>query len=146
MKEGSTVMAEPGHIFITESDRKRLEKLLSTKELHIGKDKQHLESLKQELERAMVVESKKIPSDIITMNSQIHLTNLDTGETMTWSLVFPWNANIDQDKISILAPVGTALIGSKARDIVEFEVPSGRTRLRIDEILYQPEAEGDHHL
>jgi regulator of nucleoside diphosphate kinase len=146
MKESSTVMAEAGHIFITDADQKRLEKLLSTRELHIGKDKQHLDNLKQELERAIVVESNKIPANVITMNSRMNLTNLDTDELMTWSLVFPWDANIDQGKISILAPVGTALIGCKAQDIVELAVPSGRTRLRVDEILYQPEAEGNYHL
>jgi regulator of nucleoside diphosphate kinase len=146
MKEGNSIMIEAGHIYITDVDRKRLEKLLSTRELHIGKDKQHLESLKQELENAMVVESKKIPSDVITMNSQVQLTNLVTGEILTWTLVFPWNANFDQGKISILAPVGTALIGCKVKDVVEFEVLSGHTRLRIDAILYQPEAAGDYHL
>ena len=146
MKNSKLISSETGHIYITDTDRRRLEKLLSTKEIHAGKDRKHLENLKQELDNAKVVESKKIPADIVTMNSQVQLTNLDTLETLTWTLVFPWNANIDQGKISILAPVGTALIGGKAQDVVEFEVPSGHTRLRIDEVLYQPEAAGDFHL
>jgi regulator of nucleoside diphosphate kinase len=95
------------------------------------------------LDRAIVVGPECVPVDAVTMNSRVRLTDLKTGETMVWTLVFPWNANVDEGRISILAPVGTAIIGCKSQDIVEIEVPSGSMRLKIDEILYQPEASGD---
>jgi regulator of nucleoside diphosphate kinase len=146
MVESRTVMGEIRQIFITNADQSRLEKLLFTREFHVGKDKQHLDNLKQELRQAIVVESKHVSGNVVTMNSRIRLTNLDTGEEMTWTLVFPWKANIDADFISILAPMGTALIGCTTGETIEVEVPSGKTYVRINEILYQPEAAGDYHL
>ncbi len=133
-------------LYITSADLKRLERFLSTKDLRNVKDNRHLESLQLKLGRAIVVKPENIPGDVITMNSQVHLTNLETGEKMVWTLAFPWNANIDEGKISILAPVGTAIIGCKSKDVIELEVPSGSIRLKIDEILYQPEAAGNLNL
>jgi regulator of nucleoside diphosphate kinase len=143
MRERKAVIMNKGSIYITSTDMKRLEKLLSTKDLQNTKDKGSLEHLKLELDRAIVVGSEHIPVDAVTMNSRVRLTDLETGETMIWTLVFPWNANVNEGKISILAPVGTAIIGCKSQDVVEIEVPSGSMRLKIDEILYQPEAAGD---
>ena len=65
---------------------------------------------------------------------------------MTYHLVFPDSANVNQGKISILAPIGTALLGYKVGDIVRWKVPAGLTELKVEGILYQPEAAGDYHL
>ena len=62
---------------------------------------------------------------------------------MIYSLVFPHSANINQNRISILAPIGTALIGYKIGDIIEWKVPGGLRKLKVEEILYQPEASGN---
>jgi regulator of nucleoside diphosphate kinase len=70
------------------------------------------------------------------------LTNLDSNESMVWRLVFPRNADLDQRKVSILAPIGTAIIGCRVGDAVELEVPSGKMRLKIEAVIFQPEAVG----
>jgi regulator of nucleoside diphosphate kinase len=143
MRERKAVTMNKSSIHITSADMQRLEKLLSTKDFQNTKDKGSLDHLRVELDRAIVVGPECVPVDAVTMNSRVRLTDLKTGETMVWTLVFPWNANVDEGRISILAPVGTAIIGCKSQDIVEIEVPSGSMRLKIDEILYQPEASGD---
>ena len=85
-----------------------------------------------------------IPDDVITMRSKVRLKDLVTGQANTYSLVFPTEADFDEGKISILAPIGTAILGYKSGDTIEWSVPSGLRRLKVDEILYQPEAAGDY--
>ena len=106
----------------------------------------YLEKLEGELNRSKVVKSKEIPTDVITMNSKVRLKDLDTREEMIYWLVFPDDANPDQNKISILAPIGTALIGYRVGDVIEWKVPVGLRKLKVLEVLYQPEAAGDYHL
>lgn len=130
-------------IYITDSDNNRLRSLLSSQHTQNGTYKLFYNNLRSELDRAILVASKDIPEDVVTMNSQVILTDLDNGETVVCTLVFPGNSDFEKKRISILAPVGTAIIGCKTKNVVEFDVPAGRTRLRIDEILYQPEAAGD---
>ncbi len=132
-------------IFITEFDLTRLNALIADAKANRG-SKKHLQGLEEELSRANVVDSRDIPPDVVTMNSQIRLKDVDTGEKMTLRLVFPQDADVNQDRISVLAPVGTAIIGFKVGDIAEWPVPSGIRRLQIMEIVYQPEAAGDFDL
>lgn len=80
------------------------------------------------------------------MNSKAVLRDLNTTEKMTYVLVFPKDANIDAGRISILAPVGTSILGYAKGDVIEWSVPSGIRRICIEEVLYQPEAAGDFHL
>jgi len=127
-------------IYITDSDMKRLRALVLSQDTQNSTHNKLLQDLNNELDRAIVIASENIPNDVVTMNSQIHLTDLDKGETIVCSLVFPGKADFEKNRISILAPVGAAIIGCKVNDILDFEVPSGRTRLRIDTILYQPES------
>lgn len=139
-------MMKARKIYITEFDKMRLEELIDVAAEfgdHVRKD---IETLAGELDRAEIVSSKNIPADVVTMNSKVVLRDLDTSETMTYVLVFPRNANIDAGAISILAPVGMAILGYAKGAIVEWSVPSGLRRLRIEEIVYQPEAAGDYHL
>ncbi|MBL7131064.1 MAG: nucleoside diphosphate kinase regulator [Candidatus Omnitrophica bacterium] len=133
-------------IYITDSDMKRLKELVMvTREL--GKeDEEYLRELEGELDRGKIVESKDIPNNVITMNSKVCLRDIDTQEEMVYWLVFPDDADPNQDKISILAPIGTALIGYKAEDIIKWKVPDGIVKLKVKKILYQPEAAGDYHL
>jgi len=83
---------------------------------------------------------------VVTMNSKVILRDLDISEEMNYCLVFPKDADIASGAISVLAPVGTAILGYREGDIVEWPVPSGKRRIRIEKILYQPEAAGDFHL
>jgi len=133
-------------LYITEFDKSRLEELIAVAEEFGGHDRKDLESLAEELEKAEVVSPKNVPADVVTMNSKVVLRDLDTSEEMTYTLVFPRDANIDAGAISVLAPVGTAILGYAKGDVVEWPVPSGVRRIRIEEIVYQPEAAGDYHL
>ena len=80
------------------------------------------------------------------MNSKFKLKDLDSGEEMTYTLVFPEDADIYKNKISIYAPMGIALIGYRVSDIIEWQVPGGILRIKVLEIIYQPEASGDFNL
>jgi regulator of nucleoside diphosphate kinase len=133
-------------IYITEFDLKRLSQLLQEGLSFTSRDIQHLESLQKELERAHIVESQAVPRDIVTMNSRVRLRDLNSGDERIYTLVFPTEAAVSQHKISILAPVGTAMLGYRVGDEIDWPVPAGIKTFRIEEILYQPEAAGDFHL
>lgn len=132
-------------IYITEFDLERLSALIKQANSR-SRDKLHLQKLAEELEQGEIVAPQEIPHDVITMNSKVRLQDIDSGESVVYTLVFPSDANIEQNKISILAPIGTALIGYRVGDIIEWEVPAGLRRLKIEEILYQPEAAGNYEL
>jgi len=106
--------------------------------------REYLKNLEQELTNANVVTSQEIPKDVITMNSKILLRDVDSNEEMEYLLVYPSEANLVEDKISILAPVGTAILGYREGDIIEWKVPDGIINLKVEKILYQPEAAGDY--
>jgi regulator of nucleoside diphosphate kinase len=76
------------------------------------------------------------------MNSKVLLCDLDTQERELFTLVYPWHADPDNYRISILAPIGTAMIGCRVGDVIKWPVPSGIGRFRIEELIYQPEREG----
>ncbi len=135
-----------GQICITKQDRERLEALLASPDVTRDHDRQDLQDLRGELARAKIVAPAAIPPDVVTMNSKVVLRDLDTDEATTYRLVFPRDANVDAGAISILAPVGTAILGFRKGDVIEWRVPSGTRRLRVEEVLYQPEAAGDFHL
>lgn len=131
-------------LYITDSDMRRLRKLLEGSHNWNQKDREYLEDLEDELDRAVIVSSRKVPPDIVTMNTRMRVKDLDSGKEMTIQLVFPSEADYEEGKISIMAPIGTALIGYGAGDSVEWEVPAGIRRLKIEEVLYQPEAAGQY--
>ena len=133
---------ETRKIYITEVDHKRLRPLIES----LKGTRDDLHALETELEQASVVPPTDVPRDVITMNSKARLRDLETGEEMIYTLVFPDNASIDQGKISVVAPIGTAMLGQRAGDEFEWQVPAGPVRLRVEEVLYQPEAAGHFHL
>lgn len=134
-------------ISITSSDRERLLKLINKeREFGTAKSKEFLKDLEQELDRANIVSSEMIPPDAITMNSKVLLRDLDSGEETTYTLVYPEAADLLEDKISVLAPVGTAILGYREGDVVDWKVPDGIVKLKVEKILYQPEAAGDYEL
>ncbi|MDI9611485.1 MAG: nucleoside diphosphate kinase regulator [Acidobacteriota bacterium] len=133
-------------IHITDYDMQRLRKLLEGTQYWNQKDKEYLSHLEEEMDQAVVVSYEKVPPDVVTMNTQMQVTDLDTKKKMSIQLVFPSEADFEKGKISILAPIGTALIGYRVGDTVTWEVPNGTRRLKIEEIVYQPEAAGDYHL
>jgi regulator of nucleoside diphosphate kinase len=103
-----------------------------------------LDALRDELERAEVVAPEAVPRDLVTMNSTVRFRDEASGEESEVTLVFPGHADAESRRISVLAPVGSALLGLSVGDSIDWPVPSGRTRrLRVVAVTYQPEAAGD---
>jgi regulator of nucleoside diphosphate kinase len=127
-------------IFITEEDHEKLMQLIQGARQHRRKDLAHVEQLDGELERAHLVPSREIPPDVVTMNSRVVLRDLDTDEEIELTLVFPRDANVDEHRVSVLAPLGTAILGYRSGNVIEWQMP-GRTRhLEVERVVYQPEA------
>jgi regulator of nucleoside diphosphate kinase len=129
-------------IYITRADMTRLRALIASTKT----TRDDLSILRNELDQARLVEPEDIPRDVITMNSQARLLDLEDQEEMTFTLVFPENASIEHDRISVLAPIGTAMLGQREGEEFEWEVPAGRIRLKVVKVLYQPEASKHYHL
>ena len=140
-------MGKETNIYITKPDHERLTKLIEiARERESDANREYLDRLEEELDRAEVVQQKNIPADVITMRSTVRLKDLATGEGMIYRLVFPTEANYDEGQISVLAPIGTAMLGYRRGDVIEWEVPSGVRRLSVEEVLDQPESKGEYHL
>jgi len=129
-------------IYITQKDMNRLRSLVDS----MKSSREDLKMLSGELEQAKVVSPEDIPGDVITMNSKAQVRDLDDNELMTYTLVFPGKANVDEGLISVLAPIGTAMLGHRVGDEFEWHVPAGAIRLRVEKVLYQPEASGHYNL
>jgi regulator of nucleoside diphosphate kinase len=123
-------------------DAKRLRPLIAS----MKNSRDDLRALESELEHARIMAAAEIPPDVITMNSKARLRDLETGEEMIYTLVFPDKASVEEGRISVVAPIGTAMLGQRVGDEVEWQVPAGAVRLKVEEVLYQPEASGHYHL
>jgi regulator of nucleoside diphosphate kinase len=139
--------AHRGIIYITEADLDRLRTLIAVMR-NPGHDKvrEYLDQLEDELDRAEIVTPQSIPQDVITMRSRVRLRDVVSGQEMVYSLVFPNEADLSQGRISVLAPIGTAMLGYQVGEIIEWDVPAGLKRFKVEEVLYQPEGAGDYHL
>ena len=133
-------------LIINRLDYARIKKCISDASQWRTIRKEEAEKLLDELAAAKIVEPQDIPSDVVTMNSIVKLSFMNNDRRVQLQIVYPDQANLKNNKISILSPVATALIGYKAGDEIEWVVPAGLTRIRIDEITYQPEAAGDYDL
>jgi regulator of nucleoside diphosphate kinase len=128
-------------IVITETDMKKLEALVNASRPSGKLDRQHLDELEEELNRAKVTTSENVPRDVVTMHSRVRVTDLASGKELVYQIVFPREADISKGKISVLAPIGTALLGYAVGSEIEWSVPSGTRKFRVDAIEYQPEAD-----
>ena len=128
-------------IYITDADCEKLRQLIARRRGASSMDNEYLDTLEQELDRAEIVEPEAIPRDVVTMNSEVQLQDLDSGATRCYKLVFPNHFGFDSS-VSVLAPIGTAMLGYRVGDVIEWRVPRGIRRLKILEVLYQPEAAG----
>jgi regulator of nucleoside diphosphate kinase len=133
-------------IDITDFDARRLRAVLSSYDGPPSAPRREVNRLRRELERARIVPSREVSERVVTMNSEVVLRDLDSGQEFTCRLSFPDEANLDAGRLSVLAPVGTAILGYREGSEIEWEVPKGIRRIRIEKILYQPEAAGDFHL
>jgi regulator of nucleoside diphosphate kinase len=98
--------------------------------------------LERQVDRAEVLPARRIDPDVVTMDSEVLVRDLDTDQTIVFRVVFPRSADIAARRISVLAPLGMAVLGRRAGDHVTWQTPGGLRRLRVDRVLYQPEREG----
>lgn len=133
-------MNEDG-ILITEKDYLRIKHVLSFQK------SEDFENLELELDRASIINDNEVPKDLVTMNSKVKFLNLQENREMTVSLVYPSDSNFSEGKISVLASLGSAIIGLRVGQEINWMFPDGKTRtLKILEVIYQPEANGHWHL
>ncbi|QNP40274.1 nucleoside diphosphate kinase regulator [Lysobacter solisilvae (ex Woo and Kim 2020)] len=127
-------------LFVSRLDSERIEALLDSPAF------QHLDTsaLRAELDRAEIVEPAQMPPDVITMNSTVRLA-LHDGSEREVTLVYPNGVDGRSDRVSILAPVGSALLGLRVGQAIRWPAPGGSVDLRVLAIGYQPEAAGDLH-
>ena len=96
--------------------------------------------LRHELERATVVSSSLVPADVATMNSRVRYRDETDGARRTVSIVYPVEADVTKGKVSVLAPVGTALLGLSEGQSIEWDFPDGsRRRLKLEQVVHQPQ-------
>ncbi|MFA6954872.1 MAG: GreA/GreB family elongation factor [Thermoanaerobaculia bacterium] len=132
-------------LLISCPDRSRLLRLLGSRRASEF-DAQRVDDLLFEVERATPVAADAIPPDVVTMNAWFRFTDLTSHVVRECAIVFPAEANDSGGRISVLEPLGIALLGNRVGDVVNLDDAGGEKRLRIDVITYQPEAAGDYEL
>ena len=142
MRREATTIKGQRRIVITRDDMARLEELVRQGRRASRRDQDHLADLDEELDRAEIIDTEDLSPDVVTMHSTVRVRDLDSGKSVVYTLVFPVDADIEMKRISVLAPIGTALIGYRAGDHVDWLTPGGTKRLQIEEVLFQPEAAG----
>lgn len=120
-------------IYFSESDYERLRVLVDVG-VHQRAGRSTVSNLERELDRAEIVPEEALPADVVAMHSTVKLVDLDTDAEHVYTVVYPHEANVDRGRISVLAPIGTAVLGYRTGDVVEWEVPAGRRRFRIEEV------------
>ena len=128
------------HLLITDADANQLRMLVEGADLRNEHDRVQLDVLEEEIERARIVPQAQIPPDVVTMRSRVRIVDMRTGEQLVYQIVYPHEANYAAQKISILAPIGMALLGYSAGTEIEWQVPSGSRRLRIEAVEQQSNA------
>jgi regulator of nucleoside diphosphate kinase len=121
-------------IKITQPDMNKLSSLLDSWRFRF--DSEHLLALEDELDRAEVLASSEPPQDVVAMNSWVTFTDMDTGTRHEYQVVFPRDANLTENRISVLAPIGTAVLGYAVGHEIEWKVPGGVRRLRIEDVAH----------
>jgi len=131
-------------IDITDLDAQRLRAMLSVYADRSGPGRREVNQLRGELERARVVPAREVSERVVTMRCTVRLRDLASRQEFVFTLAYPDEADVDAGRISVLAPVGAAILGYREGTVVEWDVPAGTRRLRIEKILYQPESAGDY--
>ncbi|WII72123.1 nucleoside diphosphate kinase regulator [Bdellovibrio sp. 22V] len=128
---------EQPRILVTDQDFHRLTALVSQVEGRWA------EALEEELGRANVISQKEIPTNVVTMNSRVKFLDESTGQESEMTLVYPQDAKLEEGRISILAPVGIALLGLSSGQSIDWKLPNGSIKkLKVQDVVFQPEAEG----
>lgn len=123
-------------IVVTRSDQQRIRALLRTLDVKRGKDREHLLDLMEELDRATIVDSAALPADVVALESTVIVHDIEAGVQNSYTLVLPEHADLATSKISVLAPLGTALLGFRQGDEVRWSMPGGIRHLRIEAVQH----------
>ncbi|HBK45241.1 MAG TPA: nucleoside diphosphate kinase regulator [Xanthomonadaceae bacterium] len=133
----------PPSIVVSSRDLARLEAMLESPALS-----RHPAAiaLSDELGRARIVAPEQMPEGVVTMHSRVECEDELQHELHTLTLVYPHEADVERGRVSVLAPVGSALLGLSVGQSIDWQAPAGRNlRLRVTAVHYQPEAAGDFH-
>lgn len=121
-------------IVVTDQDFWRLSTLVRARSADAARDQTHIDRLAEELARSVPIASSKVPSDVVTMHSRVEVRDLGTGVAGAYTLVFPHEADLASGRLSVLAPLGTALLGYKIGDEIDWAMPGGMRRIRIESV------------
>ena len=133
----------PPSLIVSSRDLARLEALLDSPVL--SRHPAAL-ALMDELNRAEILPPEQIPADVVTMHSRVECEDVASGEDHVLTLVYPNEADFERGRVSVLAPVGSALLGLSVGQTIDWQAPGGRSlKLRVKSVRYQPEAAGDFH-
>src|SRR5687768_16528688 len=128
---------------ITRPDRDRLIAITSAR-ANALRWSMFLDGLRREIDRARVVEPTRVPRDVVTMGSTVRLSDLAREREEIYTLAYPDEADLRDGRLSVLSPLGTALLGARAGDVIRVESAAGPRAVKIEEILFQPEAAERH--
>lgn len=128
-----------GPIIVADGDEERLRRLVRALKYSLFRDQRQLDLLDQTLESAEVRPPGRVPKDVVRMNSRVRVLDFDTRKKGMYTLVFPEEANISRGLISVLAPLGIALLGRRRGDTIEARVPGGIRKLRVEHVWHGPE-------
>lgn len=127
-------MTKQSSVVITEKDAFKLRSLIENSAHFQNHDDVQWQVLEEEIDRAKVVPPERLPRDVVTMHSRVRIVDMRTGEQLVYQIVYPHEANYAEKRISILAPIGMALLGYSAGTEIEWKVPSGSRRLRVEAV------------
>lgn len=126
-------------IIISSRDERRIRSLLDARRSANAAEAENLQRLAGELDRARILPTEEMPSDVVALGSTVELEDLDDSEISTYTLVLPHEADASQGRISVLAPLGTGMLGFRAGDEFKWPVPTGTIQVRIRRLIAQPD-------
>jgi len=124
-------------ICITASDMERLQGLIDFARPTKKNDLENFERLEEKLYLGTIVDPEDISSNVVRMHSTVHLRETDSDIEVVFTLVFPSDADLSAQKISVLAPIGSAVMGQQAEDIIHFKISDRVKRFKIEKVLFE---------
>ena len=128
---------------ITHTDHRRLRSLVDHGLASEDRKTEHLAALWQRVRRARLVDPTEIPRNVVTMNSQVVLRSLESGDRLTCTLAYPSEARASGRHVPVTRPLGAAMLGKRVGQIIRWPTGARERRLRIQSVPYQPEAAGE---
>ena len=125
---------ENKEIFMVEDDINAIKKLTADNGSVYGSNRKYFEQLIKEVSRAKVIKKEQAPDGLVRLGSMVEIIDEQSAEKTVFKLVLPQEASPDDDKVSILAPIGTAVIGYRQNDVIEWKVPLGIRRIKLSKV------------